>query len=70
MAEPMGFLEPNLMNITEIIVGDRVLIQSDADTREVAEIKAILDNGKIVVKLSNNKMMSIIPYYIIKSFGQ
>ena len=48
------------MNITEIIVGDRVLIQSDADTREVAEIKAILDNGKIVVKLSNNKMMSII----------
>lgn len=58
------------MNITEIIVGDRVLIQSDADTREVAEIKAILDNGKIVVKLSNNKMMSIIPYYIIKSFGQ
>ena len=58
------------MNITEIIVGDRVLIQSDADIREVAEIKAILDNGKIVVKLSNNKMMSIIPYYIIKSFGQ
>ena len=58
------------MNITEIIVGDHVLIQSDADTREVAEIKAILDNGKIVVKLSNNKMMSIIPYYIIKSFGQ
>ena len=58
------------MNITEIIVGDRVLIQSDADTREVAEIKAILDSGKIVVKLSNNKMMSIIPYYIIKSFGQ
>ena len=58
------------MNITEIIVGDRVLVQSDADTREVAEIKAILDNGKIVVKLSNNKMMSIIPYYIIKSFGQ
>ena len=58
------------MNITEIIVGDRVLIQSDADTREVAEIKAILDNGKIVVKLSNNKMMSIIPYYIRKSFGQ
>lgn len=58
------------MNITEIIIGDRVLIQSDADTREVAEIKAILDNGKIVVKLSNNKMMSIIPYYIIKSFGQ
>ena len=58
------------MNITEIIVGDRVLIQSDADTREVAEIKAILDNGKIVVKLSNNKMMGIIPCYIIKSFGQ
>lgn len=58
------------MNITEIIVGDRVLIQSDADTREVAEIKAILDNGKIAVKLSNNKMMCIIPYYIIKSFGQ
>lgn len=58
------------MNITEIIVGDRVLVQSDADTREVAEIKAILDNGKIVVKLSNNKMMSIIPYYVIKSFGQ
>lgn len=58
------------MNITEIIIGDRVLIQSDAYTREVAEIKAILDNGKIVVKLSNNKMMSIIPYYIIKSFGQ
>ena len=58
------------MNITEIIVGDRVLIQSDADTREVAEIKAILDNGTITVKLSDNKMMGIIPYYIIKSFGQ
>lgn len=58
------------MNITEISVGDHVLIQSDTNTREVAEIKAILDNGKIVVKLSNNKMMGIIPYYIIKSFGQ
>ena len=50
------------MNITEIIVGDRVLIQRDANTREVAEIKAILDNGTIAVKLSDNKLMGIIPY--------
>ena len=59
------------MSITEIVVGDRVLLQSSEYTREIAKIKGINnDNGLVLVLLSNGKFEQVRPQYIIKSFGQ
>ncbi len=57
------------MKIEELVVGDRVLIQSDYATKEVAQVKAF--DGKIViVKNSFGDLIDIEPQYIIKSFGR
>lgn len=58
------------MNYSEIIVGDRVLVQSDAETKEMAVIKDVNDNtGLAIVRLSDGKMREMHPQNIIKSFG-
>lgn len=59
------------MNIKDIIVGDRVLLQTSEFVKEVAQIKGInMDNGLVIVKLSNGDITEINPQYIIKTFGQ
>lgn len=59
------------MNYSEIIVGDRVLVQSDAETKEMAVIKDVNDNtGFVLVRLSDGQMREMHPQYIIKSLGQ
>lgn len=59
------------MNISEIVIGDRVLVQSGANMKEIATIKGIdKDNGKVIVKLSNDKFTTIHPQFILKTFGQ
>lgn len=58
------------MNITEIVIGDRVLVQSGEFVKEVAKVKAILDNGLVSVKLADGNFAEINPQYILKSFGQ
>lgn len=58
------------MKIDEVIVGDRVLVQSAEYIREVAVVKDILDNGNALIKLSGGKFIEIHPQYIIRSFGQ
>ena len=59
------------MNISEIVIGDRVLVQSNSQTKEIATIKGInKDNGMVIVKLSNDRFTDIHPQYIIKTFGQ
>lgn len=58
------------MTIKNIIVGDRILVQSGASVKEVAVVKDICDNGNIIVKLSDGKFAEIEPQYILKSFGQ
>lgn len=59
------------MNYSEIIVGDRVLVQSDAQSKEIAAIKDVNDNtGLAIVRLSDGNIREMHPQYIIKSFGQ
>lgn len=58
------------MNITEIKVQDIVLVQPDPDTRERAKIVGIdYQTGKVIVKLSNTKIVAMEPQYVLKSFG-
>lgn len=58
------------MNISEIKVDDRVLICSGHATKEHAVVKNILDNGKILVRLSSDNFRAIHPQFILKSFGR
>lgn len=59
------------MNYSEIIVGDRVLVQSGAETKEIAVIKDVNGNtGLALVRLSDGQMREMHPQFIIKSFGQ
>lgn len=59
------------MNYTELVVGDRVLVQSAAEIREHAVIKGInRENEWAIVRLTNNAIIEIHPQFIIKSFGQ
>lgn len=58
------------MNLSEIVIGDRVLVQSGEFIKEVAKVKAFLDNGLVLVKLADGNFSEINPQYILKSFGQ
>ena len=59
------------MNISEIIIGDRVLVQSGPEIKEHAQIKGInRENGLIIVRLSNCGHISVISPFILKSFGR
>ena len=58
------------MSVNEIIVGDRVLVQSSEFTKEIAIIKAILSAEHVSVKMSDGYLTEINPIYILKSFGQ
>lgn len=56
------------MNEKEICVGARVLIHKTRFMREIAEVKAIMDD-KVIVKLSDGNIIDIQPKYVLKSFG-
>lgn len=57
------------MGISEIIIGHRVLVQSGAETKEHDQIKGInMDNGLVIVKLSNGEIVDMHPQYILKDF--
>lgn len=56
------------MNISEIIVGDRVLVQSSPDIREVANVREIFEDGELYVRLSNGEYKMIHPQYVLKIF--
>lgn len=59
------------MNITEIVVGDRVIVQLTSSVSEVAKVKGINVNDNIVIiMLSNYNIVGINPKHILKSFGQ
>lgn len=59
------------MTVNEIIVGDRVLVQSAPETKESAQIKGInKENGLIIVRLSNGGITEMCPQFILKSFGR
>lgn len=57
------------MNIQDIIVGDRILIQSGRASKEVAKVVAI-DDERIIIKNSFGDIEDIEPKFVIKTFGQ
>lgn len=58
------------MNVEELKITDRVLVQSDRSTKEHAKVKAILDNNKILLQLSDGYIKEFAGEYILKNFGQ
>ena len=56
-----------IMNITEISVKDRVLIER-GKTREVATVKGFLPSGRVLVRTSEERIVEISPENIIKMF--
>lgn len=56
------------MKITEISNGDRVLIQSTPTEREVAIIKAIMNNDKVLVRDLTGEIAEVSLDQIIKKF--
>lgn len=58
------------MNISEIVVGKRVLVYSGHETKEHALVKAILENGMALVRLSDGRIVEMHPQFIIKKFEE
>lgn len=58
------------MKIKELTIGDRVLLQSGQYVKEHAYVKAFLDNGNVLMKLSDGQFEEFDPQYILKNFGQ
>lgn len=59
------------MKTEDIIIGDRVLVQSGRATTEHAQIKGVnKENGKLIVRLSDGRILEMDSQYILKSFGQ
>lgn len=57
------------MNISELKVRDRVLVQSGRETKEHAVIMEISEpENKVLVRLSDYSLVDISPYYILKIF--
>lgn len=58
------------MNVEELKVGDRVLLQSGQYVKEHAQVTAFLDNGNVLLRLSDGRIDEFDPQYILKNFGQ
>lgn len=56
------------MNVDELKIGDRVLLQSGRCVKEHAIVKAFLDNGNVLMILSDGKFAEYNPRYILKIF--
>lgn len=56
------------MSNEKLSVGDRVLLQSGRYVKEHASVKALLDDGNILMKLSDGKFAEYNPRYILKIF--
>ena len=56
------------MSNEKLSVGDRVLLQSGRYVKEHASVEALLDNGNILMKLSDGKFSEFNPRYVLKIF--
>ena len=56
------------MNISDITNGDRILVQSGEYVKEVAQVKEILEDGMLYIRLSNGEFREIHPQYVLKIF--
>lgn len=57
-----------IMNITEISVKDRVLIEC-GKTREMAKVKGFLPDGRVLVETTEGKILSVAPECVLKKFS-
>lgn len=58
------------MKFEEVKVGDRCLVQSGREVREIAVVKAVINTKKtFLCKLADNTIAELEPRYILKSFG-
>lgn len=58
------------MNVDELKISDRVLLQSGQYVKEHAQVKEFLDNGNVLLRLSDGRIDEFDPQYILKNFGQ
>lgn len=58
------------MKMEELTVYDRVLLQRSQYVKEHAMVKAFLDNGNVLLRLSDGRIEEFDPQYILKNFGQ
>ena len=56
------------MSNDKLSVSDRVLLQRSRYVKEHASVKAFLDNGNILMKLSDGKFAEYNPKYVLKIF--
>lgn len=57
------------MNITEIGVGDHILVQPADNVLERARVMGFNDQkGTVIIRLSDGKLFDMHPQYILKSF--
>lgn len=56
------------MNITEISVKDRVLIEC-GKTKEMAKVKGFLPDGRVLVETTEGKIHSVAPECVLKKFS-
>lgn len=54
------------MNINDLKVGDRVLLQSSLSTKEHAQVKAFLDDCGVLLRLSDGSIEPFNVRYIVK----
>lgn len=58
------------MNVDELKISDRVHLQSGQYVKEHAQVKEFLDNGNVLLRLSDGRIDEFDPQYILKNFGQ
>lgn len=58
------------MDVMELIVGNRVVVATDPNTKEIGVIKAILPDGRVLVRYCNGKLMAKPSTSIIKMFDK
>lgn len=56
------------MNVDELKIGDRVLLQSGRCVKEHASVKAFLDNSNVLMILSDGKFAEYEPRFVLKIF--
>lgn len=56
------------MSNEKLSVGDRVLLQSGRYVKEHAIVKAFLDNGNVLMTLSDGKIAEYEPRFVLNIF--
>ena len=59
------------MNIADLAAYDNILVQSGPEQKELAKVLGFSpDFDKVIVRLSDNRVVEMDPQYILKNFGR